>query len=273
MMGVLPLGRTVVVAEAEEPVAFAETVVLIVLGARRIPSEVITLAVAVVVAEVTVPVGSGARGDSGAFRRWDLPLKLTSAFSAVHERLVALNWVRSKVELRGILKFDAAADSRRGILSPTVALCIALAPTSTVVQPVSAGAVQLGPENPFAHTQLQEVPDIMLVPPFSQGLLLWQVAAKLLAAFWAFCFGRTIKAMGTLIAAATRITRTITSRDNAQRGIPQHLRPTCRGGFSAFRSTNDDCWPWPIKGEVHRDMGRRLLEGVARPGDGNEANI
>ena len=275
MMGVWPLGKTVVEAEAEEPVlvAVVEAVVLVVLRARRIPSEVMAIAVAVATAAVTVPVVSGTRRASGAFRRWVLPLKLTSAFSAVHERLVALNWVRSKVELSGMPKFEAAADSKRGILSPIVALCIALVPTSTVVQPVSAGAVQFGPEKPFAHTQLQELPDIMLVPPFAQGLLVWQEAARLLAAFCAFCFGRTIKATGTIMAEAARIARTIMSRKNVQSGIPQHRRPTSREGFSAFKSANDDSWPRPIKGEVHRDMGRRLLEGVARPGGGNEANI
>ena len=106
-------------------------------------------------------------------RRRDSPLNVTSAFSDVHVRFVALKTERTVDKFNGILKFEPAAESKRGIPDPIVAAVneppLPLDLTLEFVQALSAATVQLEPVNPLEQTHRHALPETRLVPPFWHG--------------------------------------------------------------------------------------------------------
>jgi hypothetical protein len=95
-----------------------------------------------------------------------------------------------------------------------------------VVQPAELAMVQVEPVKPFAQMQEQVLEEIMLVPPFSQGVLFWHWAS------WDAVFEEfeedllmTRRNKGIRTAAATMRTVTKMIIRNTDNGSPQQRRP------------------------------------------------
>lgn len=101
-----------------------------------------------------------------------LPLNVTRAFSASHERFAELNCTRIISDDNGILKFVLAPEIRRGMDSPRVTLLYRVPfelVMEVVVQPLELATEQVEPVYPLAQMQAHALEAMMLVPPLEHG--------------------------------------------------------------------------------------------------------
>lgn len=101
-----------------------------------------------------------------------VPLKSTSWFSLVHERLLREKSERMEDALRGTSKRESESAKAGMMVRPIVALLYFLEPSVNVVVVQSVlepSMLQCAPRKPFEHTHWHPLWLMMLVPPFRHG--------------------------------------------------------------------------------------------------------
>lgn len=144
---------------------------------------------------------------------------------------------------------------------------------SVVVQPSSVGVLQMDPVKPLAQMQRHCLLITTLVPPCPQALLDWQ--SERLGPLFLCCFGRTIRVIGIMTAAAISRSTIMRRRMNAHIGKPQHRR-----GLGLFEDWESYLTVWPLEsadlpcgdGEG-QPFAPLWWVGVEGEGDGKAARI